>query len=443
MLIERLIPYFKRRGKYGNLLEAIGLSLLALFCAISLKPADPYSLFGPFSWLTLVPVFCSLWYGILNGLISLVILLVYLLFHQFMDQVDNMTLIEYCAGISCLTLLAGLFNWYWHSRVRDGEYLNRYTLAKLDSLSLEYYQLKISHERLEQAFIVKPLSFREAFFQIKQELVKNDGDINKNICERLLNIFSQYCSIDSATLCLYHPKQKSLEPLAFLGSAFEVNIKDPLIIQALQTCQLSHIPIKQGSVPANSQYIGVIPILNSHHRVKALVIIREMPFASLTHENLEVLSIFATIFSIHWEVMRKIERLLDIFPSCPPDFMYQLKLLVSLKRSHHIESSLAGLIIPHNAKQETILYGLENTRRSLDDSWLLPLEHEKLYIVLLPLTSQLGLIGYKKRLASWFKTEFNEGLNQGGYHFRYQILNNDPVNEQLNEFIQACIHERQ
>lgn len=435
------IAYFKRRKSIWYALETILLTLLALLIAKWLSPEDPYSLVGPISWLVGIPIFCSLLYGALNGIISLSILLLYLMFYRYMYNVDVEVIRHYSVGISCFTLISGVFSSYWLSRIAHVEHLNRYVREHLEDLSRDYYQLKISHERIEHAYIMKPLSFRDAFIKIRDALLKNNGDINEDICQKLLNIFCQYCSINNAVMGLYSAQQNTFKPKAFLGKTFSVNMEDSLIQKALKKHTASYIALNTLSAQTKSDYIAVLPLLNKHLKPRGFIIIKDMPFWSLNHDNFEVLNVFAATFALHWIVMKKVEPLLEIFPTCPPEFMRELYNLIELKKMHQVESALVGLIIPSNTKQENIIYSLEHSRRSMDYTWILPLDKSQLYLVLLPLTGYAGLLGYQKRLFNCLKSEFGVTLNEGGYRFRYQVLNKNEVNDQLNDFIQECSYE--
>ena len=55
----------------------------------------------------------------------------------------------------------------------------------------------------------------------------------------------------------------------------------------------------------------------------------------------------------------------------------------------------------------------------------------------MPLTSFEGIRGFQKRLADWLKSEFGQELNQKGLDFRYQLINHQPVDVQLNDFIKV------
>lgn len=432
------IAYFKKRKTIWYVLETVIITLAGLFLSLYVDPTDPFSLNGPVSWLTIIPIFCSLLYGSMNGIISLSLLLVYLMFHKYMYNVDEAIIREYSVAISCFTLICGAFSSYWLARINHVEHLNRYVREHLEDLSRDYYQLKISHERIEHAYIIKPLSFRDAFLRIRAEMLLNNGEINQETSQHLLNIFSQYCSINSAVVGTYSAADQEFKILAQLGKPFSVDLNDALIKQALKKRSSTYIAVNALALQQKSDYIAVLPLLTSTRKVQGLIIIKDIPFWSLTHDNLEVLSVFAATFSLQWNLIEKVSRLLEIFPTCPPEFMRELQTLKTLKKYHSVDSALVGILLPDNRLQENIIFGMENNKRSLDFTWILSLYQAKLYIVLLPLTSQPGVLGYKKRLARWFKSEFGQELNDEQYRFYYQLVNKNAVNEQLSDFIQEC-----
>jgi polysaccharide biosynthesis protein PelD len=433
------IAYFKKRSAVWGILETILFTLVLLLIVIKIRPSDPFGMFGVIPWIAMAPILCGLLYGALNGVISLIILLTYLMFQQHLYGSDSYALREYIVGLTSVTLFIGIFSSYWLARIRHVEYLNGYVREHLDDLSRDYYLLRISHERLEHAYITKPLSFRDAFYQIKKEILKNNGEINTAISQQLLNIFSQYCSINCAIFCLYDEKTQEVTTMASLGKEFFLSLTDPLISSALQNRITTYCAVNMLDNEV-SEYLAVIPLLDAKQKIIGFIIIKEMPFWSLTHDNLEVLSVFAATFALQFSTIKRVEHLIEIYPDCPPEFLSEFNTLVNLKKYNKVDSGISGLLVPESFFQENIIYSLEQQKRSLDHIWIISLESSKLFITLMPLTSIEGIYGYRKRLTDWLKSEFGQEINRKGMNFRYQKVNDQPVDKQLNEFIQEFSH---
>lgn len=434
------VAFFKQRKAIWSILETIVITLILLFLAVSMRPNDPFSLYGPFPWIIVAPVFCTLLFGAMDGVISLIILLLYLMFQYPINNIDNFLLREYVVGITCLTLFIGIVSSYWLARIRHVEYLNRYVREHLDDLSRDYYQLRISHERLEHAYIVKPLSFRDAYSQIKQEILKNNCVMDTSLSQQLLNIFSQFCSINCAVFSLYEEKTQKLTTMAYLGNSFPVSLQDPLVETAIRNNITTYYAVNKLGTDDSSDYLAVIPLLDEFNKIIGLIIIKEMPFWSLTHDNLEVLTVFAATFALQFSTIRQVQHLMALFPSCPPEFLREFQRLISLRKNHQVDSALSAVLINEGFTQKNIAHSLEQHRRSLDYTWVLPINNSLLFLTLMPLTSEEGIHGFKKRLADWLKSEFGQELNKNGLNFRYHLLNDQTVEKQLNDFIKECSH---
>lgn len=437
------VAYSQERSQVWKSVETFLITLLLLLLARFIRPDDPLSLSGPIPWLIFAPIFCSLFFGAVYGIGSLIILLISIIFIQPLAAIDSYTLRIYIIGAIGFTLLGGFFSSYWSSRISHVEHLNDYVRQHLEDLSRNYYLLRISHERIEQAYIIKPVSFREAFYQIKQEMQKNNCEINTDNCQMLLGVISQFCSINNAAFCTYNEDSKEIIPLAFFGKQFLISADDPLIEKVTKNKTASYFDISR-LIDKNelneSAFLTVIPLFNTQRKIMAFIVIKDMPFWALTHDNLETLSVFAAYFAMQWSTLNKVEHLSKEFPSCSSEFLNEFQTLVSLKKHNKIESALACLIVPPGSHQKNIVYLLERQKRSLDYIWVLSLESAELVITLMPLTNMEGILGYKKRITTMLKNDFGLELNTHGLNFRFQQINQQSENKQLHDFVEEATH---
>jgi hypothetical protein len=68
----------------------------------------------------------------------------------------------YFLGGFILVLLTGEFSGLWMRRVRRAETLSNYLDERLERLTEQYYLLRLSHDRLEQELLTRPLTLRDA-----------------------------------------------------------------------------------------------------------------------------------------------------------------------------------------------------------------------------------------------------------------------------------------
>lgn len=423
------------------LIETILLTGLTILFFMKVRPEDPFFITGPIPWIVFAPLLCALVFGAAYGLLSLAILVFSVTYFQQNYGIASFPIREHIVGICLLTIIPGLFGSFWHAQIRHLEQLNKYIREHLENLSREYYFLRISHERLEHTYLVKPLSLREAFYKVTQEINYNHGEINEPICETLLGICSQYSSINSAAFCTYNEKTQAFDTIAILGKPFEIDGNNALIKKAVNKRATVYISANSANAQLGAEYLAVIPLITTQGEIKAFIIIQDMPFWSLTNDNLEVMSVLASAFVLEWTTATDIKELFPKFPTCPTDFLKELQLVIQLKKQFDVKSAIAGIHIPACFSRDNILYSLENNKRSLDYVWILKHEDTALVITLLPLTSIEAMNGYKNRIANWLRSEFGEELNQNGFYFRCKQINDESPELQLDELITEMANE--
>lgn len=435
-----LTDKIRERGQITRLLEVVFITLITLALAYRHNPNDPWDIHSPFPWIALAPVFCSMFYNLLSGVLSLVIVFVFLDWQApgyLWDNVDNR---EYIFGLTTLTFLTGAFSSYWLARIKYAVFINRYERDHLSDLTKAYYLLKISHERLEHQYMIRPLSFRDAILDLREEARKKDFLLDEDLALKLLTVCSQYCTISNAAIALFddHPELKTL---ASLGKKFTIHKEDPLIYQCLESKEAKYYTVNRLSYHKSSRYLVVLPLMGDKKRIHGLLVIKDMPFGLLTENNLEVLSVFVSCFMLRWDSLKRLTRVLDQFPEASAEFVYELTLAKKLKTSHQIDSVLATLTLPPNTLQQTIIDSLNRQKRALDFFMLVPYKDYQILFIILPFTSINGAYGYKERLERWLKSEFGLVLNQDQLYFRYQLLSNLNVNRQIRQLFDRARHE--
>lgn len=428
------------RRPIKSFIETSVLSALIVFIILKLNGGDMLTLVGPFPWLCLVPVFCALFYGAGYGILSLAILLSFIVFYQ-PAMISTAQFREYMAGMTCLTFLAAIFSNYWVSRIESIEQLNQYVRKHLEDLSRDYYLLRISHERIEHAYLIKPMSFRDAFFQIKKELESSPYTINQEIAKKFLDILCQYCSADAAAICIYLSDEKELLPMAYLGGSFEVLASDALVEQVIKNKRSTIVGVNTLKADQISEYKLVIPILNDIDDLIGIVVIKELPFWSLNNDTIEVLTVFAAVLGMYWSNIDGVKDLMAEFPNFDSAFLSELKRLIYLKKHNRVSSFVCGLFVPEGPTQSLIVDGMVQSNRSLDSSLIIPMKSGKLILKLLPLTGITGVTGYKHRISNWLDKDFNQVINEQGLNFRYHALGDDSASQQLRAILKEFDYE--
>ena len=83
---------------------------------------------------------------------------------------------------------------------------------RLEHLVRQYYLLRLSHDRLEQELIGRPMSMRDALSTLQEVGSTTQGP------EALLRLLAQYCQLETAGLYAAVDDRVHLTPLASLGA---------------------------------------------------------------------------------------------------------------------------------------------------------------------------------------------------------------------------------
>src|SRR3990167_1841460 len=205
------------------LLETLLIPLAALAIGYTLNPEDPLWIHADFHWAWLAPVIVALRYGPLTGLGAAgVLLLGWLAFNR--GHYDQFPQVFFLGGL-IIVMLVGEFSSLWMARTRRAETVQHYLDQRLEHLIRQYYLLRLSHDRLEQELIGRPMSMRDALKTL-HGLGSNPED-----AQVLLRLLSQYCQISSAALYVVRDDQVEPQPMATLGTPVSLHSADPLVVQ--------------------------------------------------------------------------------------------------------------------------------------------------------------------------------------------------------------------
>lgn len=172
--------------------EVVILPLLFLLLGLWFAPFNPLWVKAEFPWTWLAPIIIALRYGALAGLGSSAIVLAgWFYFHQ--GQWQNFPQLYFLGGLITVMVVGEVAS-QWRAKTRRAETVQHYLDQRLEHLVRQYYLLRLSHDRLEQELIGRPMSMRDAL----QKLHTSAGAADAT--HRLLQLLSQYCQITDASL---------------------------------------------------------------------------------------------------------------------------------------------------------------------------------------------------------------------------------------------------
>lgn len=380
---------------------------VTLVMARSLSPHDPLLLRQQFPWLWLPPAFLALRYGNLGAVAaSAFVFGACLAFGGARRGITDIPQ-QFLLGGLVLTLGIAQFSEVWRGRLRRVRAVNHYLDQRLDALTRRHYLLKQDYQRMEQGLLEKPMTLRHALQGLRRlELPAQTSHGMLPNGQGLLNLLSQICQLEMASLYVDSKGRLQARPVASLGNGSALHADDPMVTLALQRNELCHIQT-DALHQAHSRYLVAAPLVTSSGERLGLLLVERLPFLCLREETLRMLSVvlgyYADLISVAPEVIDIRQRL----PDCPLAFAQELVRLHHIYRECRIPSTLVALDFNTHQREgnERFRESLRQ-RRQVDLVWAPATDPErKLLITLMPLHGPLAANGYVRRLTRLFARE--------------------------------------
>lgn len=398
------------------------------------QPADPLLLDMDYPWVWLAATVFALRYGALLGVLAGLCIVVAWLFFYGPGAGWSLPPATFIGGLVQL-ILVGHFCDLWVSRIDREHTVNNYLSDRLAALTNNHYLLRISHERLEKDLLSKPSTLRDAVEHLRGLTDTDDQDNDLPNMQSMLEYVALICQISEA--CVFPVANNSLssDSIACIGERFELDKNDPLVHECIATQELVHVRQLDA---LDSAYLTCVPILLSRERLAGVLVVRRMPFLSLSFDNLQLLLVLINYYADGIEQRILVDPIQQLVPMCPDDFALELGRLADMRRVSGVQSSLVALVIPRGPVGDSLFDQLIHYRRTLDVSWSFDTKLAQMSVSLLPLADQHDVEGYLLRIESDFKSRFNTDFVQAQIaSYRSDIDPNNP-GEGLAQFLLRC-----
>ena len=232
-LLTRLrIVFAPTRAERWMWLEVVVITLCALALGFFFQHENPFQFGGEFPWIWLAPVLVALRYGVMPGVGSSVLLIVAWLFlSRHLPDYGNFPEQFFLGGL-ILVMLCGEFSTAWQTRLRRAEETNHYLDERLSRITLRHLLLRLSHDRMEQEILTKPVTLRDALIGLRK-LTAVQSDSQMPASQPLLQLLTQYCQLESAAIFTLSADGGYVRTIA-IGSPPDLPVNDPLLLHALE-----------------------------------------------------------------------------------------------------------------------------------------------------------------------------------------------------------------
>lgn len=362
-------------------IEVLGLVAVFSIVGYVFHPQDPLLLQWSFPPIFLLVVVVALYWGVVAGFFALFLLLL------ASQLLYGGVFTEKFLWCFILAVVSGEFRYYWQRRMNEAEAKVQYYRERLDSLRKHFAFLKLSHDQLENNYVLRPYSLRRALEELKQKLTceEDAGKAARFLLLILNRDFTVYRaaiyrgSLEKGFTMLASTSEEDVE---------ELDTKDPMVQEALRLQEVHYVSwgILEKFPERTPRYLAVIPW--KLHEEVYLLVIREMAFV---HLNDEVMHYLYLLLSFVFEEIcgARDEERLPVGEELA-EFLREAKRAFRFYREFGVDSTLVLLNVP--GETEDILRG---KLRILD---VFCRVQEGKVAILLPLTNSAGARGFLGRL---------------------------------------------
>lgn len=420
-------------------LEVAVITLGTLWAAAQTSPKDPLWLDSAFPWLWLAPTLIALRYGSMAAFSAAALFFVdwFLLQHNGLIPIDFPG--QYFLGGLLLTLMAGEFADVWSARLKQVNEINDYLNQRLVSLTRNHYLLRFSHERLEQDLLTRPVTLRDSLLHLRH-LTVDAGEATGNLpaVQELMRILAQTCQLEVASLHQQIHGRITAAPSASLGEASALDVRDPLVIHALQYKELCHVQTSELD-GVKSRYLVASPLINSEGQCVGLLVIERMPFLSLNAECLQFISVTLGYYADTISQAPAVRELQRHLPGCPMQFAGELLRLERVYRECRIDSTIVALIFDAGLHHKHLLEEAEQHQQQLEVTWVIQGPGPHILLTLMPLHSTGTIKGYLASIEQRFQAQFG-APNQSKAKIRYRTarISEQPAAELMTGLLESC-----
>jgi hypothetical protein len=346
----------------------------------------------------------------------------------------------YFMGGLLLILVCGQFSDMWNAHIHRLRVINAYLDERLGTLTKNHYLLRLSHDRLEQDLLGKPMTLRETLIRLRS-LTSLHPDQSLPGAQEFIQLLGQTCQLEIAVLYGMDAAE-NIDPqhIATLGQPSPLTIDDPLLKYSLEHRALSHVQTSAVTVESRdgSSYIICAPLVTSQHILVGMLVIEKLPFFALNDNALQQLAVFIGFYADGVAIGRVVEPILKAVPICPQELALDIVRLHRIKVNEGVESTMVALVFQKDGCSTDMYEQAKRLNRGVDITWHFSGEKRHALLTLLTLASSVALEGYLQRIEGAMKTQFGVDFVGGQVSVHVEALGLNPPEVTLKNLVDRC-----
>ncbi len=437
-------------GRLGRILapaasgwRAVGETLLVMVVALAVGhlvvPGNPLLFGTDFPWVWLLPLVIALRYGTLMGAWATALLLGGWYIFYGSGATPQPFPSHFFLGGLLFVLVAGQFGDVWGARLARASHVNGYLGDRLAALTKNHFLLRLSHDRLENDLLSRPTTLRDTLTQLRR-VALSDRNTSTPLpgAEAFLKLAAQACQLETAALYAVVDDQVIVEPLVTQGGAMTLDLKDPLVVHCLETRTLSHVRVPELRHVSGTRYLAVAPVLSGENELIGMVAVEQMPFLSVSHENLQFLMVLLGYYADGIRHADATREILAIVPGCPYEFALDYGRLARMQRDTGIESTVVAVLFDMDESRNALFEHVRRSSRALDVTWAVEGSTRRAFLTLMPFAGESALAAYLVRIEDSLDAQF--GMNFESAHISFEKLSvtADQPGDALRRLLSRC-----
>lgn len=244
-----------------------------------------------FFWPLFGPLLISLRYGFSKGFICVLLTTAGLAcIMSVTGELDHYPL-SLAIGLILMSMISGEFHDYWH-RINQKHILDHeHVTSRLNSFTLNYHLLKISHDQLEQRTAGQSISLRASINNLQKIASKYSSHRLEHLGNPLLNLLSEIGGLEVAGIYKVTEGKVQTSAYAIMGDHHDLDLNDPMLQDMLKSHKLLSPAKLDTNTVHNSRYQLCIPLSDTHKHLQGFIVAESAKFFMLTPTNIALLSL--------------------------------------------------------------------------------------------------------------------------------------------------------